>query len=173
MPWHDARAESVCRCLVINGFAEHLSEDYIISGGKHDGQHLKLGVTVLDYLGAFMCQCSDRWKATGNDTLKLFFTCQDTKANTESAIWYRKLKARIVRICFDRALEDGESMDNSVAPVYRAHVTSMNIAFAQKGTAEVHAPAILPPCARLSSARVLRLTAPMRVPARYLRAQTP
>ena len=97
LPWDRARAESICRFIVIDGFQVFLTEEYMISGGKHDGQYLKLG-TILDYLGAFICQCSDRWKATGDDALKMFFTCKDTRTNTESAHWYRKLKARVVRV---------------------------------------------------------------------------
>eukprot|EP00966_Prymnesium_polylepis_P333908 7389315-Prymnesium_polylepis.1 len=93
----------------------------------------------MDYLGLLLNLASDRWKVTGSDSVKLFFTCLETNSTTESAVWLRKMKAKMIRICFASAKESGEEMDKSVEPVYREHLRAISKAYgyALDGSPEV------------------------------------
>ena len=66
-----------------------------------------------------------KFGATGTDATKLFFTALDKGATTESHAWYKKLKDRIWRICFQRAKEAGEKMDSSADPLYAKDFAEM------------------------------------------------
>ena len=78
--------------------------------------------TQLDYFGAALNAAAARFKATGSDRVKIFFTCLDTKASTDEAQWLQKLRDKMVATGFKRAQESGEKVDHSVTPLYPEHV---------------------------------------------------
>ena len=44
---------------------------------------------------------------------KEFLFCLDVKSSSDSATWLRKLKKKVQRITFERAMEAGEQQDKS------------------------------------------------------------
>ena len=120
--WSQFTAAQLCRADVWSGFGEFLSEEHIIAeSDRGGGHHLAIG-TQLDYLGAALNQAAAKFKATGDDATKLFFTCLDPKASTEAACWLRQLKGKMVRTAMQRAKDNGEELDKSVTPIYGVHV---------------------------------------------------
>ena len=81
--------------------------------------------TVKGYPGSLMNMAKAKFGATGTDATKLFFTALDKGATTEAHEWYKKLKDRIWRICFERAKEAGTKMDSSADPLYAKDFAEM------------------------------------------------
>lgn len=134
--WLKLNAEELCKFEVFDSVGTFIMDEYISTTGRNNGFHLALG-TILGYLGLLLNQASDRFKAVGSDSIKMFFTCLDSKANTEAAIWLRKLRNKIVRRCFARAREVGEEMDLSAPPLYRDDMNDISRAFVLEGSADV------------------------------------
>ena len=134
--WSLQTAQTCCRQALWDDFAKFLLHEYKIEKGqRNEGRHLGVG-TLLDYFGALLNQAKARFLATGDDSVKIFFTCLDKNAGTEQAKWLRKLKEEIVRKCFERAKEDGEELDNSVVPIYLQHIEAMAAVLGRRGTPE-------------------------------------
>ena len=138
--WDKLPATILCACAVYNMFAHFVAKDYLIKDGVGVGKHLALK-TALGYLCCLVNLASDKFKATGDARVQVFFTCLDARASTRTpeAVWFRGLKINIVRICFQRARDDGEELDKSAVPLYLAHVRSMMRALFLEGSAEVRA----------------------------------
>ena len=135
--WELLSAEQLCRMPVWDGFAKYLME-YISQSARSDDGFLAVG-TQLDYFGAALNAAAARFKATGSDRVKIFFTCLDTKASTDEAVWLQRLRDKMVATGFKRAQESGEQVDHSVTPLYMypEHVHKICRAFAREGSAEV------------------------------------
>ena len=71
---------------------------------------------MKSYLGCLINMAKAIFFPDGKDKTKLFFTCLDLPASTESSVWYAALKGRIDRISFERALLAGENMDSNAPP---------------------------------------------------------
>ena len=138
--WDLLSAAQVCRTDVWDGFAEFLSEEYLSEASRDQDGHLAIG-TQLDYLGAALNQAAARFKAVGDASVKLFFTCLDGKASTDEADWLRKLKDKMVKRAFKRARDNGEEIDHSCTPVYGEDVRKICRAFAREGSAQARRPA--------------------------------
>jgi len=118
LPWAEQSAETLLVMGVFAGYAEFLTNEFVIQeGDRNEGCFLAVG-TILDYLGAILNLAADRFKHIRDDAAKLFLTCLDKNANTEPAIWLRKMKAQIVRVCFERVMRSGEEIDKSCVPIY-------------------------------------------------------
>jgi hypothetical protein len=116
-------------------FALFSTEEYKIEGGTHHGNFLSCD-TVLNYFSSLINQAASLCKATGDDATKLFFSCLEAKASTPSAKWLQGVKHNIVRTLFQRAMESGEEMDKSAAPIFLVHVQLMCAAYAREGSAQ-------------------------------------
>ena len=77
------------------------------------------------YLGILLNLSKAEFFATGTDATKLFFTCLDADATTDSSLWYSRLKSSVWKISFDRAMIAGEKMDSSASPLYTEHFAEM------------------------------------------------
>ena len=139
----DVLAEAVvCAAPVYEEFATYLvNEDgtgYIQTSGQYKGHTLSLG-SVQDYLGCLLNLAAARFKAIGQPESRLFFTCLDSKSTTDHAHWLQKLKGKIERTLFQRAMpmESGEVMDKSVPPLFYADVCNMCKALLREGSEEV------------------------------------
>jgi hypothetical protein len=94
-------------------FARFLLDVYKIPEGcKNAGHPLAPGVQ-LNYMGIIMNHAGNKYKANGSPQSKLFLQCLDTNSSSESAVWYKKLKTKMWRICFERSKAAGEVMDQS------------------------------------------------------------
>lgn len=99
---------------------------FLVMGYTHGPKKKSLAHgTVKGYLGCLMNMAKAKFGATGTDATKLFFTALDKGATTESHAWYKKLKDRVWRICFQRAKEAGEKMDSSADPLYAKDFAEM------------------------------------------------
>ena len=96
-PWREMGEAACCEPAFYSDFAGFLLHEYVIEGGQYDGEFLSCA-SVTNYLSCAINMASDRFKATGSNQAKLFFTCLDTNANTDSAQWLRGIKANITRI---------------------------------------------------------------------------
>ncbi len=105
-------------------FATFLVRVYKQESGENKGEFLSIR-TVFNYLGSALNQAKDIFGATGSDASKLFFTCLDPKARTQSAIWYQGLKTTANRELFQRSQSTGEELDQSESPLYISHLRSM------------------------------------------------
>lgn len=119
-------------------FAEYLEKEYVIESGKYIGQHLGYS-SVLGYLGCLLQLTSHFFKYRGgaeDARTKLFFTCLDGKATTDSWRWLKGLKKNLGRRLFERAKAEGEVMDKSATPLYVEHLRAMAQALAREGSPE-------------------------------------
>ena len=114
----------------------YLQNEYLIETGPRAGKHQRCR-TSQNLLGALLGQASDKFKATGTPATLYFFTCHDEKASTEPANWLRQLRWNIWRSDFERMVEAGEELDQSVTPLFVEHIVACMRAYAQVGSAEV------------------------------------
>jgi hypothetical protein len=56
---------------------------------------------------------SNKFRVTGSDAAKVFFTCTDVNCKSPSALWYIKLRSKIKKAIFTRAVKNGDNIDNS------------------------------------------------------------
>ena len=105
-------------------FASYLTREYKQEGGRNSGDFLAYD-SVLGYFGSIMNQAKDKFKATGTDKARLFFTCVDSDANTEAALWYKGLMKTLKRELFERSKVEGEVMDQSATSLFLSHIRSM------------------------------------------------
>ena len=103
----------VCAQKYYERLATFLVRVYKIPVGKKNAGFPLATDTVLNYLGTAINRAINKWRGIGTLATKEFAFCLDIKSSAESAVWLRKLKKRITRICFERAKENGEQMDNS------------------------------------------------------------
>ena len=103
-PWQKLSAAQLCRAEVWDDFIQFLSEEYISETADSEDGLLSIG-TQLGYLGAVLNEAAARFKATGDDRVKLFFTCLDPKASTDAAAWLKKQKDKMVKLAFIQARE--------------------------------------------------------------------
>jgi len=111
-----------------------LTKAFKIESGRNRGNFLSMD-TATNYLSTIINIQSNKYKTIGSAEAKLFFTCLDSNARTESTTWLKALKSQMRRfIC--RCKDACEDMDQSATPVYLQHVKSMLKAYAKKGDKE-------------------------------------
>ena len=134
--WHFLPEATVCAMALYTDYVSYLQDEYLIESGARQGKHLR-GRTVQNLLGALLVLASDKFKATGTPSTLLFFTCHDEKASTEPANWLRQLRWNVWRTDFQRMVEDGEDLDQSVTPLFLEHIVACVRAYSRVGSAEV------------------------------------
>ena len=134
--WNQLTAAQVCRIPVWDGYAEYVSRVPKQTGPDAGETTLAIG-TVLDYLGAALNCAAARFKATGDDSVKIFFTCLDSKSSTDEAVWLQKLRNRLIREALEDAKETGAVLDKSCTPIDSEHVRAMARALSLEGSAAV------------------------------------
>lgn len=145
--WDELPEEVLCTTdsKLYGSFVAYLLETYVIETGPNKGKHLLVS-NVCNYFGTLLNLAKVKFESTGSAQTKLFFTCLAPKAGTAPWNWYKGMKQRIERICFQRAMEAGEKIlktnkqkgdrGGGQAPVYLHHFISMNKALATEGSAE-------------------------------------
>ena len=137
--YRDTRLMPVVRpCVeVFDGFADYLTRTHRTAQDKPLAYR-----TVLGYMGCALNMASvtastvQTDEATRHKTA-LFFTCLDKmRSSTSHAIWYRRLKDKIVRWGFQHSMDTGEDLDKSDEPLYPVDVRHICRALALHGTAE-------------------------------------
>ena len=122
--WDDLAAAVLCARPVYERYSHFLVHVYVIAAGvKNAGMPLACQ-SVLNYLGSLLNRAASRFLATGSADIKEFFFCLEPKSGCDSAKWLRKLKEKIVKITFERAVKLGLQMDNSESepePAYRTN----------------------------------------------------
>lgn len=127
--------------------------EYLIPRGqKNQGEGLSCGV-VCNYLSIALNLAANRFKYTGSAQAKLFFTCLDNSACTDSGKWWRCFKKEVQKVIFQRAVKDGDEMDQSATPVYPCQIRLIIRALAKVGTREATLRALAILIALLSAGR--------------------
>jgi hypothetical protein len=134
--WSRMTEDVFCKCRLHESFVDWLANTHVIAEGQRNAGSKYAGGTVLDYYGAFLNQGYDKFNATGSAETKLWFTCLDSKSNSETACWLRKMKRKIYSSWIARMVEIGEEIDKSVPPVYAEHLTEVSKALAMLGLPE-------------------------------------
>jgi len=134
LPLSEMSEEAVCKTEYFDSFSEWLVEEYEMSGGgglKHP--------SVINYLQIILQDSYARFHTYGTDTSKLFLSCvSGSKANTESAKWLRKVKAKITQVISERLTQAGELLDGSETPIYLPVLMETNTSYAKAGTSEAN-----------------------------------
>ena len=102
-------------------------------GTKNAGKYLRAS-NVLNYLRSMMHLAKGIVGA--EQQAQDFFTCLDPHSSTASATWFTGLKKNVVRVTFERAVENGDTVDGSEQPLYAEHIVSISRAYAQVNTSE-------------------------------------
>ena len=134
-PFMELPEDVVCDQEIYSLFATYLLDLYKIEGGPSSGNGL-MHDSALNYLHILINKGASRFKVTGTDASKLFYTCLDPKASTESAKWLQGMKAQMLRKWFGRTKMSSDCHDNSAPPLYLEHVRKMTRAYAKEGGAE-------------------------------------
>mmetsp|Transcript_14278 Transcript_14278/g.34351 ORF Transcript_14278/g.34351 Transcript_14278/m.34351 type:complete len:287 (-) Transcript_14278:1198-2058(-) len=122
----------LCREPVFDGFADYLTRTHRTPQDKPLAYR-----TVLGYMGCALNMASVTASTVHTDKTALFFTCLDKmRSSTSHAIWYRRLKDKIVRWGFQHSMDTGEDLDKSDTPLYPEDVRHICRALALHGTAE-------------------------------------
>uniref|UniRef100_A0A7S0Q1S6 Uncharacterized protein n=1 Tax=Coccolithus braarudii TaxID=221442 RepID=A0A7S0Q1S6_9EUKA len=111
--WEFLSPAVLCARPVHERFAHFLVHVYVIQAGVKNAGMPFTFQSVLNYLGSHLNRAASRFIATGSAEIKELFFCLESKSGSESAKWLRKLKEKIVKIAFERAVKLGEQLDNS------------------------------------------------------------
>ena len=84
-------AEQACNQQLYEEFAGYLANEYICTRGT--SQYLKVNPAVC-YLNLFALELSNKYKHT-SDATRLFFTCKDVKAYTDSWVWFNGVRTNM------------------------------------------------------------------------------
>lgn len=134
--WLQLDAKTAIQRELLQGYAHFLVHEFIIEEGmRNEGRPLSVG-SVLDYINALLAQLADRFEATGDDSVKLFFTCRETKSTGANAQWLKRLRNNVLDICMERAIENGDELDNSVSCIFLQHIRAMSKAYQTVGDRE-------------------------------------
>lgn len=134
--WELLQESQACSPELYAGFAYFVVNEYIIPPGQRNaGSFLSCNVAI-NYLCMLLNMACSKFKSTGSDSTKLFFTCLDVNASTEAANWLRGLKKKMTRIVFERCKKDGTELDQSAPPLYTEHVELLSAAYAKEGSCE-------------------------------------
>ena len=110
----DALAEEIlCARPIYERLGHFLVHVYKIPTGVKNAGYPLATDSVLNYMGTAINRAANKFKASGTTATKEFFFCLDIKSSSDSALWLRKLKKKISRVCFERAKTTGDQMDNS------------------------------------------------------------
>ena len=113
VPWQELGEDVLCDQTVYAAFAHFLVNEYVIEpGSKNAGQPLSC-TAVLKYLKGLVNLAANRFRATGSDKAKNFFTCLDQHSSTPDWVWFKGLKAKVQRLTFVRANAAGDEQDLS------------------------------------------------------------
>ena len=104
----------LCARPVYERIAHFLVHVYVIPAGvKNAGLPLACQ-SVLNYLGSALNMAAKKFLVGGAQPwIQEFFFCLEPKSGSDSAKWLQKLKKKIVKITFERAVKLGEQLDNS------------------------------------------------------------
>jgi hypothetical protein len=134
--WRELDETTLCDKDVYAGLAQFLVHEYkIAEGDRNAGQRLGCD-GVLGIIGALISKAAAKFKATGTDATKLFFTCNSPKETTDAAVWLQGLKRNIRRETMNRARESGAELDESAPSLYLSHTRAMNRAYSLEGSGE-------------------------------------
>ena len=119
--WELLSASVLCDRPIYERFAHFLEVHvYVIPKGvKNAGLPLG-GQSVLNYLGSLIYRAATRFLAAGAPGIKEFFFCLESKSGSASTKWLQKLKQKIIKLTFERAVKLGEQIDNSEGEPTRA-----------------------------------------------------
>ena len=131
LAWDAMSEAQICNPKLYEDFVRYIKDEYVIEGGRNNGEKLSVH-SVMNYLGCLIQVAANRFKATGSDSSKLFFTCQDPSASTESAQWLRALKTSVQRDLFERAFTSGEQIDKSAPALELSVLEDMNQAYSRE-----------------------------------------
>lgn len=118
--WELLSASVLCDRPIYERFAHFLVHVYVIPKGvKNAGLSLG-GQSVLNYLGSLINRAATRFLPAGTPDIKEFFFCLESKSGSASTKWLQKLKQKIIKLTFERAVKLGEQIDNSEGEPTRA-----------------------------------------------------
>ena len=112
--WVLLSSSVLCARPVYERIAHFLVHVYVIPVGvKNTGLPLACQ-SVLNYLGSALNLAAKKFLVGGAQPwIQEFFFCLEPKSGSDSAKWLQKLKKKIVKITFERAVKLGEQLDNS------------------------------------------------------------
>ena len=133
-PLDRMRVQELCDRTFWGKLCTYLIEVYKSPPGtKNAGKYLRAS-NILNYLRSMMHLAQGIVGA--EQQAQDFFTCLEPNSSTASAIWFNGLKKNVVRVTFERAVENGDTIDGSELPLYVEHIISISRAYAQVNTAE-------------------------------------
>jgi len=134
LPFSEMSEEAVCKFEFFESFAEWLVEEYKMAAGgglKH--------TSVINHLQVVLQDANRKFLSNGTDKTKLFLSCVcPSKVNTNSAVWLRRIKAKITRVIAMRITKAGELLDGSETPLYLSTLQKVNEAYSKAGTHEAN-----------------------------------
>mmetsp|Transcript_11867 Transcript_11867/g.25044 ORF Transcript_11867/g.25044 Transcript_11867/m.25044 type:complete len:409 (-) Transcript_11867:690-1916(-) len=135
--WGQLTESDLCEAGFYERFVYYLLHSYTIGEGvKNAGEYLD-GGSPKNHLQIALNLAADKFKAVGEPSTKLFFTCLDTNSTSQQARWLRGIKQNIKREVFERAQASGAEMDKSETPLYlKSHIAPVIGAHAKVGDLE-------------------------------------
>ena len=112
------------RCLRSSHIFSSTIYEYKIESGRFMSQTLAVG-PATNYIRILLNLVSDRFKSCGTAETRLSLTALDSYANTEAAVWFKRVKRKMVRTIFQRSMSSGEEMDKSETPLYLEHIKAV------------------------------------------------
>ena len=112
--WGLLSASVLCDKPVYERFSHYLVHVYLIPAGvKNAGLPLACQ-SVLNYLGSALNRAASKFLAgSAPPWIQEFFFCLESRSNSDAARWLQKMKKKIVKVTFERAVKQGEQLDNS------------------------------------------------------------
>jgi len=134
-PFEELSEEEACNPKMFEEFSHFLVYEYKIESGRFMSQTLAVG-PATNYIRILLNLVSDRFKSCGTAETRLSLTALDSYANTEAAVWFKRVKRKMVRTIFQRSMSSGEEMDKSETPLYLEHIKAVCRAYGREGSAE-------------------------------------
>ena len=125
-PFFELPESVLCDQDIFNRFGYWALNVHLIEEGNiNAGQHLSGGV-ICNIIGALINLLNDKYGTAGCQASRDFLSCLAKNGTTPSARWLYGLKFKILGESFERAVKNGEKLDNSEVPIYLLHVKRMN-----------------------------------------------
>ena len=133
--WNGLSEHLLCDPDIYRHFGYYLTDVYTIADRvRNAGLPLSAG-TVQSVWGIMVNKASVKFKTNGSAESKLFLTCLDGGSG-DSATWLKKIKNKMERVCFQRAMQSGAEMDCKAKPLYLLHLRLLSRALAREGSAQ-------------------------------------
>ena len=116
-------------------FTKYMFDMKIPEGRSNSGEPYQAG-TIINYLQILAGKAETALTQIDTPSAKLFMTFKDPNSKTEAARWFKGLKRKVNRECFQREMKKGTVGSSKPKPLSRPDVKAILKAYHRAGSKE-------------------------------------